>query len=174
MKQVGLKYGVICGLVYIIYTLIGIVTNIQAAASSSPMLGLGLGLLILAVTFYVIFLGVKEFRDDVNGGGLTFGEAIKLALLIAVIAAVLTAVFNLFYQTLIDPDLMDRQLQEAIDGMEERGMTDEQIEGAMRFTKVLSSPGLAAAITIAYTAFWGLIKGLIAGAILKREAPPEV
>ena len=171
MRNVGIKYGLICGLVYIIFGMGQILLGAQAQGGVTGIL-LGLGMLV--ATFFVIFYGVKEFRDNVNGGGLTTGQGVKLGVLIALIASVLTAVFNLFYHYVIDPELMERMLETMREGYEERGMTDQQIEQAVKWVEMFRNPALGAGFTIVWYCLWGLVKGLIAGAILKHEPAPAV
>ena len=165
MKQVGLKYGVICGLVYIIVGLIGILAGINSGGSSLAYVLLAV---MIGATFYVIYLGCKEYRDEVNGGALTIGDGVKLGLFIAFIAGIMGALFNLLYNNVIDPEMMETQMEAARDQLEERGMDDASIDTAMKISKIMQSP----AVTILWTSLWGLVKGLIAAAILKKDAPP--
>jgi len=166
-----MKYGLICGLVYIIFGMVSIL--IGSESQQNPVLSVLLGLGVVAVTFFVIFYGVKEFRDEVNGGSLSIGEAVKLGALIALIAALLAAAYTLFYNYVIDPGLTDRMMDAAREQLEERGMTDEQIDQAMGWSEMFRNPTLGAAFSVVWYSLWGLVKGLISGAILKQEPAPS-
>lgn len=170
MQKLGMKYGLICGLVYVIFGMGSILLGPEA--QSSLITGMLLGLATVVSTFFVIFYGVKEFRDSVNGGSVTIGEAVKLGALIALIAALLAAAFTLFYNFVIDPGYADRMMDATREQFEDRGMTDEQIDQAMGWGEMLRSPVLQAAFTVVWYSLWGLLKGLISGAILKREPAP--
>jgi len=170
MQKLGTKYGLICGLVYIIFGMGSILMG--DGGQSSPVLGILLGLGILISTFLVIFYGVKEYRDNVNGGSLTVGEAVKLGALIALIGGLLAGAFTLLYNYVIDPGYMDRVMDNTREQMEDRGMTDEQIDQAMGWSEMFRSPLLGAAFSIVWYCLWGLVKGLISGAILKQEPTP--
>jgi amino acid transporter len=170
MQTVGIKYGLICGLVYIIVGLISIVFGQEM--QSNWILGILVVLVTVVGSFFVIFYGVKEYRDTVNGGALTTGEAVKLGALIALIAAIMAALFNLLYHYVIDPEYMERMLASGRETLEERGMTDEQIESAMKWTVMSQNPLLGAAFGLVWTSLCGLIKGLISGAILKQDPTP--
>ncbi len=172
MQKVGMKYGVICGLVYIAFSLVSILMG--SALQSSPMLGILISLAIVVATFFVIFYGVREYRDTVNSGTLAVGEAVKLGALIALIAGLLTAAFTLLYNYVIDPGYVDRMIAEMRDGFEKRGMTDAQIDTAMKWTSMMRNPLLTAAFSIVWYCLWGIVKGLISGAILKKEPQPIV
>jgi amino acid transporter len=143
-------------------------------AQKSPLIGTGIGLVMLVGTFFVIFYGVKEFRDNVNGGNISIGEAVKLGALIALIAALLAAAFTLLYHYVIDPGYMDRMMETMRESFEESDMAEEQIDQAMKWSNMFRSPILGAGFTIVWYCLWGFVKGLISGAILKREPTPSV
>lgn len=172
MRQTGMKYGLICGLVYIVFNLINTLLGTQT--SGNMMMSFLVNIVMFAATFYVIYLGVKEFRDAVNAGTLTIGDGVKLGLMIGLIAGLIAAVFGYIYQTFIDPEMMERILDETRRNLEERGMTDEQVDQALWGAKMMQNPALTAGLSILWITFWGLIKGLIAGAILKRQPEPTV
>jgi hypothetical protein len=172
MQKIGTKYGLICGLVYIIFGMGSLLLG--AGGQTNPLFGTLVGLGMLVATFFVIFYGIKDFRDSVNGGRLSIGEAVKLGALIALIASLLAAAFNLLYHYVIDPGYLERMMETMRESFEERGMPDEQIEQAMKWTNMFRSPLLGAGFTIVWYCLWGLVKGLISGAILKREPAPTV
>lgn len=172
MQQVGIKYGVICGLVYIVLGLSSLLLG--TATQTSPFIGILIGLAIVVGTFFVIFYGIKDFRDNVNHGALTLGEGVKLGALIALIAALLTVIFNQVYHQFIDPEYFDRMMAASRDAMEDKGMSDDQIEQTLKWTGMMQNPVWSIGFTIVWTTLWGLIKGLISGAILKKEPSPVV
>lgn len=172
MQQIGIKYGVICGLVYIILGLISLLLG--TTTQSSPFIGILIGLAIVVGTFFVIFYGIKDFRDNVNNGALSIGEGVKLGALIALIAALLTVLFNQFYHYVVDPEYFDRMLASSREALEDRGMSDDQIDQTMKWTSMMQNPVWSIGFTIVWTTLWGLIKGLISGAILKKEPNPVV
>lgn len=167
-----MKYGLICGLVYIIFGMGSLL--LSSSGQPSPLLGSLVGLGMLIATFFVIFYGVKEFRDTANGGNLTIGDGLKLGALIALIAAILASAFTLLYHYVIDPGYLDRMMETMREGFEEQGMSDEQIESAMKWSNMFKSPILGAGFTIVWYCLWGFVKGLISGAILKKEPTPSV
>ena len=170
MQKTGIKFGIICGLVYVIFTMIPILLGPET--QKNPILGIVLLLAMVVSTFFVIFYGVKEFRDTVNGGALTVNEGMKLGVLIALIAALVSAAFTLLYNYVIDPGYAERMMEVARESLEDRGMTDEQIDAAMKWTNMFKSPALQAGFTIVWYCLWGLVKGVISGAILKRDPSP--
>jgi hypothetical protein len=53
-----------------------------------------------------IWFGIKYYRDRHNNGMLTFGEAMKLGLLILIFPSVAFGIFNIVY-VLLNPEFMD-------------------------------------------------------------------
>lgn len=172
MQKLGIKYGIICGLVYVVFGLGNLLLG--SSGSTNAVLPSLLGIAMFVATFFVIFYGVKDYRDNVNGGRLQVGEAVKLGTLIALIGALIAAVFIILYHKVIDPEYMDRYMATMEEVWEESGMSDEQMEQTKKWTSMFKSPFLTAGFTIVWYCLWGLVKGLISGAILKREPIPSV
>ena len=172
MQKLGIKYGIICGLVYIVFGMANLLLG--SSGQTSPVLPTLVGIGMFVATFFVIFYGIKDFRDNVNGGKLMVGEAVKLGTLIALVGALLAGIFLLIYHYIIDPEYMDRYMETMQEAWEESGMSDEQIEQTTKWTSMFKSPILTAGFTIVWYCLWGLVKGLISGAILKREPVPSV
>jgi hypothetical protein len=142
--------------------------------AENQLLSTLVGLVKLVGTFFVIFYGVKEFRDKVNAGALTIGEAVKLGVLIGFVASLLAAAFGLLYHFVIDPEYMERMAETVRESMEEQGLSDEQIDQSMKWMNMFRNPVLGAGFVVVWYTFWGMIKGLISGAILKKEPQPQV
>jgi hypothetical protein len=170
MQKTGIKFGVICGLTYIICD-----TTALLLGAENQLISTLVGLVKLVATFFVIFYGIKEFRDTVNAGALQVGQAIKLGIMIGFIGALLAAAFSLLYHYVIDPGFMDRLAEGMRTNMEEQGATDEQIEQSMKWMNMFRNPALGAGFVVVWYTFWSFVKGLISGAILKKDPlPPAV
>ncbi len=167
MQQIRTKYGVICGLVYIVFGLVSILMSADSPGNTT--VNIMITLVLTVATFFVIFFGIKEIRDTANNGVLTVGEGVKSGLIIAFIAGLISAVFQLLYHYVIDPEYINRILEATREGLEDQGMSDEQIDQAMKFTSMFRSPMVIGGFSVVWTTFMGILKGLISGAILKRE-----
>ncbi|HZV69479.1 MAG TPA: DUF4199 domain-containing protein [Saprospiraceae bacterium] len=166
-----LKWGLITGMVYIILSL---ATNMLGVhESGSQMLGFGMNAIILVATFITIYMGVKEARDQDLGGYLTLGQGFLTGFKIALIAGIISAVFTLIYTKIIDPDFADKIMEGVEEQWDKAGMPEDQREMARKWTGYMMNPYVLTAISLVSALFWGLIKGLVAGAMLKKEAPPS-
>lgn len=169
----ALKWGLITGMVLIVQSLISAVLGVGTDPSMSPFVGLLISAIGIVVTFITIYLGIKDIRDNELNGYLTMGEAIRKGLKIALIAGTILGVYSIIYSKLIDPGMMDRIMAAAEEQWQERNMSEEQMDVARKMMSIFKNPFLIAAFTIISTCFWGLIQSLIAGAMLKKEAPPS-
>ena len=165
------KWGLITGLVYVVYSLVMNLLGLQDPADPNFVMSMLFGTVIFAVTFFTVYLGVKEFRNEENGGSLTLGEGFIKGFQIALIAAVISGIFSIIYFYFIDPDMISRFRESTEQQWEENNMSDEQIETASKVMGFMMNPWIMTAMSVVMVIFWGVIKGLIVGAILKT--PPK-
>lgn len=61
----------------------------------------------IVVSLLFVYFGIRQYRDKVNGGTLSFGQGLKVGLLIVLIPALLFGLFDILYTTFIDPDFLE-------------------------------------------------------------------
>ena len=162
----AIRYGLIGGLIFIVY---GILVNLTGFGwPSSGLFQMLLSLLIVIVLYVgLLFFAIRQHRDEDLGGYISLGRSVLVGIVVAVIAGVLSSVFNYLYTTVVDPDLLPRMIAELEEFMEDMGAPEEQIEkqiAGMTPTKQLMQ-------NIIYAPIMGGIVSLIIGAIVKK-APP--
>jgi amino acid transporter len=170
------KWGLITGMVYVIFSLISNMLGLQQGSGGGGSAGLGMlmNLVLMLATFFTIYLGVKEFRDQDQDGHLTMGEGFKSGMKIAVIAGVIGAVFTFIYMKFIDPDMADKILAASEARLDEMNVPEDEREMSNKITGLFLNPAIMAPFMLLWIAFWGIFKSLVAGAILKKEAPPSI
>ncbi len=173
-KDFYIKNGLIFGVVGIIYSLITYLMGIEFMSSNwNSLINF---LLIFGLMYYI----GKEARTAL-GGTIPFGKAFKSIWLASVIGAFLFVLFQFVLNTLIDPTLMDRvmdyAMQKQVAELEAQGMSDEQID------QVLAMTGTIKEYMAMRYSLWGFIAeyivsaillaipALIVGAIIKKEPP---
>jgi uncharacterized membrane protein (DUF106 family) len=166
-----MKWGLITGAVYVIFALINNILGVQEGGGFS-MVGLLTNTLILGATFFTIYSGIKEIRDTQLDGFLTFGQGFKSGMGIALIACIVSAVFTYIYVSFIDPELINRVTAMTEAQWEEQNMPEEQMDMARQWMGYMMNPTFMSLIAAVSVIFWGLIKSLIASALLKVDAPP--
>lgn len=168
-----MKWGLITGMVYVIFSLISNMLGLQEAGGFS-LTGLLSNGAILVVTFGTIYMGIKEYRDTELNGYLSFGQGFKSGITIAFIAALIACVFTFIYLTVIDPGFIDKIMAMTEEQWEKQGLSEEQMDGARKLTDIFMTPWAFTLITIISVVVWGLIKSLVAASLLKNEAPPTL
>jgi predicted histidine transporter YuiF (NhaC family) len=130
---------------------------------------------IVNVAGILVFIGlmvyaIREFKTK-NNGFLKLGQAIKIGLGIAVVAAVIGIIYQLLLMYVIEPEYMTKMLEFSEQTMLEKypEMDEAQMEVALNMSKKFTSPGMLAAMALAMNLFCGLIISLIAGLIMKKE-----
>jgi len=161
-KGIMLNYGLYLGITSILISL-----SIWAAGLLLSM-GWLAGVLGFVAMVTFIVLGIKKFKTN-NNNLLSFGQALKVGVGIAVVSALLAVVYNLIFTNFIAPEFQEQAMEVQRLAWQEANMTSEQIDAAEEIAKKFSSPAITSAISIVASAFFGFVISAIAGAIMKRS-----
>lgn len=163
----ALRYGLIGGLILILWTLFTIVSMDRGGVLASS-----LGLLIsIAVTVGISFSVIKFHRDQELSGFISFSKAFVISILAIVIAGAITSAFSVVDLTIINPDYYESAREDMRFQYEDMGMDDEAIEMAMKVMTFIQSPVIMFFMGILSFAFFGAIISLITSLVLKRDEP---
>jgi membrane-associated HD superfamily phosphohydrolase len=154
--MIGTQYGAYAGLASIIYNLTAMTLSLHENTL--------VGILGTAVPIIFMVLGVRAYRQS-NENIASFGQAYLVCIMVALLTALLAAVFTYVYFSFLNPEFYEATIEKAILQMEERGTPDEAIEAAKRFM----SPAYSAVFGFfGNVIILGLV-GLIVAAILKKS-----
>lgn len=156
--RIALRFGLITGLAMIIYSMI---LNFSGVAYDSALQYFSYVILIAGVVY-----AVREFKNQ-NSGYLTLGQGMGAGTLTSAVAGVLASVFSWIYITFVDDSMMKKAFDAQRDALEERGMSEEQINQAMEMGQKFASFGFIFAII--FFVIVGFIAALIAAAIMKKD-----
>lgn len=160
-KSTILNYGLYLGI-------IGVFIHLAFYATGTLIkFGWLSGIISFIAMVAIIILGIKKFKAD-NGGFLTFGQALKVGVGIAVISAVITTVYTLLFTNVIEPDFQAQMMEVQKQAWLDAGMNDEQIEASEAMAEKFSSPVITIPVSIVVSAFFGFIISAIGGAIMKK------
>jgi hypothetical protein len=166
-------------------------SNVKVAINNGLLLGVALVLFSLLMyvvgipldskiqwTSYAIMiaglvLGIKQWRDKYNGGFLAYGQAFSHGFLMTLFAGILTTIWVFLFFGVIAPGEIEKMMEAAEEKMYESqpNMSDEQIEMALKYSRMFMSP--------VWMAVWGFIGNVVVGAVLsaiiaifmKKEKP---
>ncbi|WP_295336516.1 DUF4199 domain-containing protein [Flavobacterium sp.] len=167
----AIQYGVLFGLIMVVEFVISYILNIDPTTNKGFGITLNLiNFLVLPIT--LILLGCNHYKNKINSGFISFGEAIKIGVVICVIGALIYGIFTAIFNVIF-PEFTEEILRKTRDVMVQQNpeMPEEQIEMALSWTKKFMSPAIAVPFTVVMYTFIGLIYSLIIGAIVKKERP---
>ena len=125
-----------------------------------------LGYLIMAIG---IFMGIKPYRDKVMEGYISYGNSLKIGVLIALFSSFIFNFYTYFFYKYIDPSQLDALTEQLKIQMANQGKTEEEMDLALRIMEKFLTPGwLFISGLFGYT-FVGFLFSLIISIFLKKE-----
>ncbi len=162
ISQVGLRYGLIFGLIFIVY---GMILQFLDLATNQA-----LGY----VNYVILVIGlVLAFRAFMEGGDgyMSLGQGIKIGMLISLVSGALSGIFSYVYIKFVDDSMLEKIKDLQIQKMEEQGMTDDQIDKAVEIAGKFMSAELIPVYAVFGMLIAGFILSLIVVAIMKKNNP---
>jgi len=131
-RSVGIRYGLILGLISIFYFLIFAMSDLDMQS------GLGRwGTTLIAIV--IVFLAHKFFKD--NGDGfMSYGQGIGIGFWIGLTSSVLSSIFTFVYVKFIDDSFITKIRDKAMEDMQAKGQSEDQIEMGMKFVDMFTQP----------------------------------
>ncbi|MEX6625838.1 DUF4199 domain-containing protein [Tenacibaculum salmonis] len=160
-KSIILNYGLYLGLVGIFVHLIFYATGSLLEKSSI------VGVIGIAAMISFIVLGIRKFKAQ-NNNYLSFGEALKVGVGIAVVSALVSAIYTLIFTNFIEPSFQEQAIELQKQVWIDAGLSDDEIEKSEAMANKFSSPAITIPVSIVISAFFGFIFSAIAGAIMKH------
>jgi len=160
----SLMWGVILGIVLIVYSLILYFLDLSTNRA--------LGYVTWLITIIAVFYAMKIYRDNVNQGVLSFGNAFVIGLLVCIISGLISAVFAYIQFSVLSPELIDKMIQIGEEKLLSRGMSDEMVEQSLAMSRKFMTPTMISIMAFVMSAIFGAILSLILAAIVKKEPNP--
>lgn len=159
-----MNYGAMLGLALVIYS---VILWMFGLTFSKP-----LGYLSYLLIIAGLYLGIRAFRDQESGGFISYGRALGVGTMIGLFAGVITGFFTFIMFKFMDPELVDKAILMAEEALYKRGMTEDQIEMAIKAQKMFMKPVIFAISSILGSVFMSFIFSLIISIFLKKEESP--
>jgi hypothetical protein len=174
MKKTVWTFGLISGA---IAALMGLAT-----VSVGERVGFDKALIIgyttMVVSGLLIYFGIRSYRDNANGGVVSFGRALAVGLLITAVSAVCyTAAWELI-GTRLYPDFNANyeahMIEKAKSSGHSRAEIDKQVAEAHKYADMYKNPLINTAMTFLEPLPVGLLIALISAGILRRKREEAV
>ena len=172
MKNYVRKYGLISVGILMVFNLI-ILAVLGVPGPEDYKQGEVIGYTIILLALSVIFFGVKQYRDQVLNGFISFGSAFKLGVLITIFPAIAFGLYNYVYMEIFDPAFIENYWTYMLEGAQEKMSADEFVayRDKMEANKSMYMNVFLQSALMFFTVFIiGTILSCIAGMIFKRKS----
>ncbi len=124
-----------------------------------------------ALQFVALLAGIiwscTSYAKQMNAN-VTFGNVFSHGFKVAAAIAAIMVVYTIISLTLINPEMKEISLQQARTQLEERNMSDDQIDSALSITTKYFIPFTVGGILLSFLIV-GLIAALIGAAVAKKN-----
>jgi Protein of unknown function (DUF4199) len=169
-RSVGMKYGMFMAAFSIVsflaFTLSGtnVTEGVGAWVSRSAS---------TLATIVILVLAHGNFKQNGNGF-MSYGQGFGISFWAVLIGIVITNAFTYVYIKFIDGTFIEMIKDQQIKAMQEKGMSDDQIENAMRIASMFMSPEAIVIIGIIFGLIFGLIIGLLVTIFTQKNNPDAI
>jgi hypothetical protein len=169
MKRIILVYGLIAG------TIVGSMFFITMPLYEKGILTMENGELVgystMIVALSLIFFGIKSYRDNHLEGSITFGKALKVGLLITLIASLIYAItWEIISNTM--QDFVTQMGDKYSEKLKAEGSTQAEID---EYKAIYENPFIRFAMTLMEIAPVGILISLLSAGLLRIRGflPPS-
>ena len=171
MRKVVLTFGFLSGALSVLM-MFGTMSFIDAIGFDRAVF---VGYTAIVISFLFVYFGIRSYRDNVNGGAITFGRALGVGLLITLISCVCYVGSWFVVERHFMPDFVDNYNTYAMDRLKASGASTAAMEKAAaeaaEFKKQYANPFIKAAFTLIEPLPVGLLITFISAAVLRRKKP---
>lgn len=160
-----MTYGLITGLVLIVYTLLLYSTNNLINQNFF------LGIINYLILIGGIVMGTRSYRDQFLEGYISYSKALGYGVVISVFTGIVVGIFTYLLYAVIDPGLMEQSMKIFEEEMLNQGMSADQVETITDMQRKIRSPFMMLISSVLSYALLGLILSLITSAFLKKDKP---
>ncbi len=169
MTRVVLIFGLLAGAV------LSVMMLVQAAFIDEIGFDRGeiIGYTTMVLAFLMVFFGIRSYRDSIYGGTITFWQAVRIGLLITLVASVCyVTTWEVIYYWFA-PDFVEKYGAYMVEQARQAGATEQELAAKTaemaRFREMYKNPLINAGITLIEVFPVGLVVTLISAAILRRD-----
>jgi len=165
--KVALKYGVILGIVGIVFSLMLYFQDLHYQIDIKRFLFMLIfSLIVIAIG---AILGLREFKK-LNSGFISFGQGLKIGVGMAVISGIIGIAFGIILSEIIDPEMNEKTATFMESWMSEMNAPEEQIQ---QETEKVRNPNYFRNIGtgLLFNIIFGFIGTLIPALVMKNKRP---
>ena len=162
-RSVGVRYGLILAGISIVYFLTLTLADVDQTS--------GIGRWI-PIVFYiaVIFLAHKNYKEK-GDGYMAYGQGMGITFWLALVSSVIYSIFFYAYIKFIDSSFVEMIKNSEIEKMQEKGMSDEQIDQAMGIASMFMTPEAMFGFGLVFGTIMIVCIGLVVTAFTQNKNP---
>ena len=172
MKKIIWVCGVIAGIISVAWGVFSAGISGDSLSLNTRMI---FGYASMLLGFSLIFVAIKNYRDNYNSGQITFGKALRIGLLITLIASTVYVVVWMIDYSYFVPDYGDKYQAQAIAELKASGTSAAEIQRqSAEITSSMATYKSSAFFRVMFTYLEivpvGIVVSLIAALILKKKS----
>lgn len=161
-RSAGIRFGLISAVVGIIYF---IALRMAGLDMQGPA-----GYVGWLITGVLVFLAQKYYKD--NGDGyMNYPQGIGVAFWLGLVSSFISSIFSYIYIKFIDTAFMDELRDKQLEEMQSRGMSDEQIDQAMKMAGAFMTPEFILIVGFISAIIIAVVAGLIITIFTQNKRP---
>jgi hypothetical protein len=165
-RATGIRYGLILGVISILYFVIFDLADLDMSKGIGQW---GTSLIALPLLFFAH----KYFKE--NGDGfMSFGQGVGIGFWTGLISSVASSIFVFIYVSFINDNYLTKARDKAIEDMQAKGQSEDQIEMAMKFVDMFLSPGAMLLMGIIFGTIILVVLSLIISIFTQKPRPEQV
>jgi hypothetical protein len=161
-RSAGIRFGLISAAIGIIYFIVLRMANVDMQGPAGWV-----GWLITGV---LIFLAHKYYKENGNGF-MSYSQGIGISFWLGLVSAAISSVFTYLYIKFFDTGFIDMMKDKQIEQMQERGMSDEQVDQAMKFAGMFMTPEAMFVMGLIMGIISAVLMGLIVTLFTQKKSP---
>jgi hypothetical protein len=166
MKRIVLIFGLIAGAVLTV-VMFGTMPFLNSIGYN---LAMTIGYTTMVLSFLTVFFGVRSYRENINGGVISFGRAFAVGILITLIgSAVYVLTWEIMYFGI--PGLKEKFIAMCVTHLRNSNAPADEIARQMEMLKMLDNPFINAAMVFLEPFPVGLVITLISAVALRKKPP---
>lgn len=168
MKKIIIRYGIYSSLTLVV--LFGLTFLFGKTLDFGATEKLGYASILIGMIF--VYLGIREYREKIGEGKISFWKAVKVGLLIVSIPSIAFGLVDVIYVTFIDPDFVENFYNHSLAEMKVNLPAAEyEIKAAeIEYQRALFSNRFFQFILMGLTVFLiGIVASFVSSFILKTE-----
>jgi hypothetical protein len=172
MRTIVLKYGTISGLIASALMFISLIIENKSGFGSSSVV---MGFIGMVLAFIPLYFGIREYRQTVGEGYVTFLKALNIGILIVVISGVFYTLSWMVIYYWVTPDFADKYCAAMVDQMKTASRPQKEIDQVVaemtKYKEMCKNPFVLAAYTFPESLPMGIIISLICAGVLRKKPP---